>query len=389
MRRVYLDCNATTPIRPESRAALLSHLDTVQGNPSSVHAFGHRARVAIESAREAVAALIGVGPRDLVLTSGGTEANNLALYGVARAAAPGARRIVTSAFEHPSVLRVLDDLETQGFEVARVRPDSSGLVSSRAILEHAVSDRTALVSIMLANNEVGTLQPVAEVARGLRGRGIPLHCDAAQAAGRVSVDAGGLGVDLMSVAAHKMGGPQGAGALFVRQGLRLEPHLRGGGQEMNRRPGTESVALVVAFGAAAAVARAGLDAEALRITALRDRLERGLAALGIEARVNGAGSPRLPNTTSLYLPGTSAESLVCALDLEGIAVSAGAACSAGTLRRSPSLLAMGLGEEAAASIRISLGPATTAEEIDTFLAVLPPVVERVRAPAVGRTGVSS
>jgi cysteine desulfurase len=381
MRRAYLDCNATTPIRKEARAALLEHLDAVWGNPSSVHSFGHRSRMAIESARESVAALLGAEPRDVVLTSGGTEANNLAIYGVAHAAAPEARRIVSSAFEHPSVDRVLHDLESRGFEVVRVRPDASGRVDARAMVEAAEQRRTALVSLMLANNETGTLQPVDDVARALRGTGIPVHCDAAQGAGRVPVDVSRIGADLLSVAAHKMGGPQGIGALVVRQGLRIEPHLRGGGQELNRRPGTESVALTAAFGAAAEAARKGLEPEGTRIATLRDRLERGTALMGVGARVNGAASPRLPNTTSLYLPGVSAESLVCALDLEGVAVSAGSACSAGTARRSASLLAMGLVEEASASIRISLGPMTTEEEIETFLAVLPGVLERMSVRA--------
>jgi cysteine desulfurase len=199
------------------------------------------------------------------------------------------------------------------------------------------------------------------------------------------VDAARLGVDLMSVAAHKMGGPQGIGALFVRQGLRLEPHLRGGGQELNRRPGTESVALAASFGAAAAAARKDLEVTSRRIAALRDRLERGLLSLGLEAGINGADAPRLPNTTSLFLRGISGESLVCALDLEGIAVSAGSACSAGVVKRSSSLLAMGLEEEAAASIRISLGPATTEEEVEAFLRALPAVVERMRAGAAVRS----
>ena len=376
MHRVYLDYNATSPLREEARQALAAHLDLPPGNPSSVHAFGHRARMAVEAARGQVSRLLGADHEEVVFTGGGTEANNLALYGAALGAPPGARRIVASAFEHPSVAAVLDDLAERGFEVIRVSPGRSGVVDAGAILEPAAPGKTAVVSLMLANNEVGTLQPVAEVGRALRPRGILFHCDAAQAAGKVRVDVGQLHVDLLSVAAHKLGGPQGVGALYVRRGVRLRQHLRGGGQELHRRPGTENVPAIAGFGAAAsAVAQ---DNGAQQMSGLRERLETLALRQGLASRINGAGSPRVPNTSSLAFEGISGEALVIALDLEGIAVSAGAACSAGTIRRSPTLDAMGLPREATSSIRVSLGPGTTAGDIDHFVAMLERVLSRCR-----------
>jgi len=379
MHRVYLDHNGTAPLRPEARAAYRRAIDDPSGNPSSLHAFGHRARMAVETARDQVAALIGAAPREVVFTASATEANNLALLGTIQAAAPERRRIVGSSFEHPSVGRVLDHLETRGFEVIRVRPGRDGRVNPADIVAAVDPPRTAFVTLMLANHEVGTLQPVHEVARTLAGSGVVVHSDAVQAAGRMPVRFADLGVDLMTVAAHKFGGPVGAGALVVRSGLTIAPLLHGGGQELNRRPGTENVPALAAFGAAAAAVAAGLEDEATRQVALRDRLEAAAGRLGHGIRVNGAGAPRLPNTTSLFVPGTDAETLVIGLDLEGFAVSAGAACSAGTIRRSPALVAMGLESAAVASIRISLGSTTTTDEIDRFVATLGVVVERARA----------
>ena len=380
MRRVDLDNNATAPIRPEARAAFLRHLDAGPANAGSVHAAGRQARVAIERARDAVAALVGARPWEVVFTASGTEANNLALHGMAMAAPASARRIVASAFEHPSVDAVLSHLETRGFEIVRVRPDRDGVVAVAPILEAAREGSTACVAIMLANHELGTLQPVAEVAAALRTRGIPLHTDAVQAAGKIPVRIDDLGAATLSLAAHKLGGAQGAGALVVRDGRRLAPLLHGGAQEAGRRPGTENVAAIAAFGAAADSARRDLAAEGRRMADLRDRLEAAVPGLLPGARVNGHRAPRVPNTSSLYLPGFAAESLVIALDLEGIAVSAGAACSSGTQRRSPALLSMELPEEAAGSIRVSLSPATTVEEIDALLAALGTVIARTREP---------
>lgn len=381
MSRIYLDHNATSPLRAEAREAMLRHLEAPAGNPSSVHATGHAARMAVEAARESVAALIGARPEEVILTGGGTEANNLALFGALRRARGPARRVVTSAIEHPSVLAVMGQLEDEGYEVTRVAPDRTGRIEAGRMLEAAGPD-TALVSLMLANNEIGTVQPVAELGRALRARGIPLHCDAAQAAGKIPVDASELQADLISIAAHKFGGPQGAGALYVRRGMELAPLLRGGGQELNRRPGTENVAALAGLGAAARAIALRLGEEAPRVQALRDRLEELVRARVRGVRVNGAGAPRVPNTTSLAVEGTTGEALVIALDLEGVAVSAGSACSAGTLRRSHVLQAMGLAEEAGCSIRVSLGPSSAPSEIDEFVSILEAVVERVRsAPA--------
>jgi len=385
MLRVYLDHNGTSPLLPEARAAYHAEIDAPPGNPSSVHSFGHRARMVVETAREQVAKLVGAAPRDLIFTASATEANNLAIHGAIAAAAPGRRRVVGSAFEHPSVGRVLDHLERGGCEVVRVRPDRNGVVRAEGILAAADPARTALVTLMLANHEVGSLQPVADVARALAGSGVLVHTDAAQAVGRVPVRCGDLGVDLMSISAHKFGGPIGAGALVVRAGTSMTPLLYGGGQELNRRPGTENVAAIAAFGAAADAVAGRLEAAAVRERALRDRLEAAVRRPGVGARINGLGAPRLPNTTSLSIPGADAETLVIGLDLEGFAVSAGAACSAGALVRSPALVAMGWEDAAAMSIRVSVGPATTEDDLDRFTSALLRVVERSRAVAgVGR-----
>lgn len=381
MRRVYLDNNATAPIRPLARAAFVSHLDAGPANAGSVHADGRRARLAIDRAREQVAALVGARPSEVIFTASGTEANNLALYGLAAGVSAGARRIVASAFEHPSVDAVLADLQTRGYEIVRIRPDEHGVVPVTTVLDAAREGSTACVTLMLANHEVGTLQPVSEIGVALRALGIPLHTDAIQAAGKVEVAIGDLGAGTLSLAAHKLGGGFGAAAVIVREGIRLAPHLRGGAQEAGRRPGTENVAAIAAFGAAAAEARADLAGEGRRIAGLRDRLETAVLDLYAGARVNGAAARRVPNTSSLHLPGLKAESMVMALDLEGIAISAGPACSSGTQRRSPTLLAMGLVAAADASVRISLGHATTADEIDRCVAAMGLVLDRVRTPA--------
>jgi len=384
MARTYLDHNATTPLRPEARAAMLRLLD-LPGNASSVHAEGHAARMALETARTQVAGLVGADPDEIVFTGGGTESNNLAIFGaVLRDAGAGARRIVTSAIEHPSVLGPCRDLADRGFEVVQVRPDRRGVVVADDVLE-ACSGGAALVSLMLANNEVGTIQPVAEVARGLRGRGTLIHCDAVQAAGRIPLHVPDLDVDLLSLSAHKCGGPAGTGALYVRRGVVLRPLVRGGGQEQNRRPGTENTVSIAGFGAAAAAARAALPREADRLSALRDHLEDRVLRDIPDTRVNCRGAARLPNTTSLAIAGVDGETLVIGLDLEGIAVSAGSACSAGTLRRSHVLEAIGAVDAAGTSIRVSLGPATGEADVAALVVALDRVVTRARRTAAGVT----
>ncbi len=385
MPGIYLDHNATSPLCPEAREAMLRAMDDGPWNPSSPHACGRAARRVVEAAREDVARLIGACPEDIVLTSGGTESNNLAIYGASGLFAGSARHVVTSAIEHPSVLGPIEDLGLRGLDVTHVRPTRDGVVEPRAVLE-AASEGTALVSLMLANNEIGTLQPVAEVGDHLAGRGVLVHCDASQAAGKTPVDVRELQVHLLSLAGHKFGAPQGVGALYVHRGLALRPHLRGGGQEINRRPGTENVAAIAGLGAAAAAAQGALAERGARVAELRDLMEREVLRRMPGSSVNGGGSPRVPNTSSLAFEGVAAEAVVFALDLEGIAVSSGAACSAGTIRRSHVLLAMGLVDEAGASIRVSLGPSNTREEIAIFVGTLERVVERARSAAARGAG---
>jgi len=354
---VYLDYNATAPLRPEAAAAVEAALQAT-GNPSSVHGFGRRARRRVEDAREAVAALVGGQPAGVVFTSGGSEANNLALAGLP------AGRILVSAVEHDSVLQAAPGAH-------RLLVDSQGRIDLDALGEALDEDGGAagptLVSVMLANNETGVIQPVAEVAALARMQGALVHCDAVQAAGRLEIDLEALGVAALSLSAHKLGGPQGAGALVLAEGVTLAPLIRGGGQERRRRAGTENVPAIAGFGAvAAAVLEAPKpDPELAR---LRDGLEARLRALAPELVVFGAEAPRLTNTSCFSLPGLSAETQLLALDLAGIAVSSGAACSSGKVEPSHVLQAMGIdAETAAAAIRVSLGWATSEADLERFV----------------------
>jgi cysteine desulfurase len=354
----YLDYNATAPVRAEAAAAVAAALAS-GGNPSSVHGVGRAARRIVETARESVAALIGATASQVVFTSGGTEANALALHRRAPA------RCLVSAVEHESVLRSAEPAET-------ISVDRHGVVDLAALerLLAAAPAGAALVSVMLANNETGVIQPVAEIAAMARMRGAQIHCDAVQAAGKIPVDIDALGVDLLSLSAHKIGGPQGVGALILRNGMIVVPLIRGGGQERGRRAGTENVAGIAGFGAAAATALAELRANApARIAALRDRLESELRHAALQAVIHGQGAARLPNTSCIGLPGVAAETQVMALDLAGVAVSSGAACSSGKVRASHVLGAMGVDAEAAAcAIRVSLGWASTGADIERFVA---------------------
>ena len=355
----YLDWNATSPVRPEARAAVADAL-ALTGNPSSVHGAGRAARALIEDARDAVARLIGAGPGQIVFTSGGSEANALALAGAGR-------RLLVSAIEHDSVLA------HAGAERIAVGPE--GVLDLDDLDAKLASGDPALVSVMFANNETGAIQPIADVVRIARAHGALVHTDAAQAAGRLPVDFLGLGTDLMSVSAHKLGGPQGVGALVVGDRASLVPAIKGGGQERGRRAGTENVAGIAGFGAAAVAAPA---TDWSFVQSLRDDLEHRAVGLGAEIFADAAS--RLPNTSCLRLPGIAAETLVIALDLAGIAVSAGSACSSGKVRPSPVLKAMGASEEAAGqAIRASLGWTTTAEEIDLFIAALGTAQSRIGA----------
>jgi cysteine desulfurase len=362
--RVYLDWNATAPLRPQARAAALAALD-IAGNPSSVHAEGRAARWLIEEARDSVAALVGAEPRNVVFTSGGTEANMLALAPASGTGGKALERLLVSAIEHPSVLA---GGRFAAGAVERLPVTGDGRIDLAA-LAHALaaSKGRVLVSLMLANNETGVVQPVSEAARLTHEAGGILHVDAVQAAGRIVCDINGLCADLLTISGHKIGAPKGVGAVIRRDATVAfpEPLIRGGGQERGARAGTENVAGIAGFGTAAAAARAELAAEAGRMAALRDRLEAGLRSAAPELVVFGAGAERLPNTTLFALSGMKAETAVIAFDLEGIAVSSGAACSSGKVQPSHVLAAMGVPPELArGAVRLSLGPATTQSDID-------------------------
>ena len=380
---VYLDHNATTPLAPAALETVVAVLRGEFGNASSVHAFGQTAKSRIDGARAAVAELIGARPQEIVFTSGGTEADNLAIRGVAEAAGPR-RHLVASAIEHEAVLNTVKALGKRGWATTLLPVDRRGIVSPEA-LEAALTPETALVSIMHANNEVGTIQPVAELAALARRRGAVFHTDAVQAIGKIPVAVERLGVDLLSLSAHKFNGPQGAGALWVRRGRRLVAAATGGGQERRRRAGTENVAAIAGLGAAARVARARLEAGLDDVAALRDRLEAGILAEVPGADVNGDPARRVPNTTNISFDGVEAESLLIALDIEGVAVSTGSACSSGTLEPSHVLRAMGLSARRTQnSIRFSLGLGNSAEQIDRVVEIMPRVVDKLRA--LSRTG---
>ncbi len=346
----YLDHNATSPLRPVAFEAMVEAL-RVGGNPSAVHGVGRKARAMVDKARRQVATSVGALPAEVIFTSGGTEANNMALAG------SGRRRVLISAIEHESVVRAVPDAEI-------VPVDGEGVLDVAALERKlASSDEPALVSVMFANNETGVLQPLADVVRVARKAGALVHCDAVQAAGKVPVDLHGLGIDYLSLAAHKLGGPTGIGALVVRAGAPFATNRFGGGQETNRRAGTENLSGIVGFGAAAEVAREGLD------STLRDRAEATLLAIAPEARVFSAGARRLPNTTCISMPGVPAETQVMALDLAGVCVSAGSACSSGKVRRSAVLAAMGVEDaEAGLAIRISFGWNSESQDIDRLIA---------------------
>ncbi len=378
--RIYLDHNATTPVDPDVVAAVAEAMRDDFGNPSSVHYFGQRAKARLDDARQQVAALIGGAPTEVVFTSGGTEADNFAIRGVAEALEPlGKRHLVTSAIEHEAVLATMRALERRGWRVTRVPPDRDGVVQADDI-EAAFGADTALVSLMYANNEVGTLQPVADCAARARARGILVHTDAIQAVGKVPVDAEALGVDLLSLSAHKFHGPKGVGALWIRRGTRLIPPMTGGRQERSRRAGTENVPAIVGLGVAARLAAGRLAHNSLAQASLRDTLEQEILARLPGTHVNGGRQPRVPNTTSIGFDGIEAESLLIALDLEGFAVSTGSACSSGTLEPSHVLKAMGLPlHDTQNALRISLGHETTAGEIAALVDALPPIVARLRA----------
>jgi cysteine desulfurase len=374
MQRVYFDNNATTPVLPEVFEAMRPYYGEHFGNASSIHHHGQETRAAVERARESVAELVGCRSSEIVFTSGGTEGDNLAIFGLATEG----DHVITSTIEHHAVLNACKRLEAMGCEVTYIPVDGRGLVDP-AEVRRGVRSNTKLISIMMANNETGVLQPVGEIGKIAAEADIYFHTDAVQAAGKVAIDVKQIGCDLLSISGHKMNAPQGAGALFVRKGTILQPMLYGGSHERSRRAGTENVPGIVGLGRAAEIAKDALNNGSIaNIEQMRDRLQQMLSRLEA-AGVNGDGAPRVPNTTNIYFDHIEGEALVIALDLKGLAVSTGAACSSGAIEPSHVLTAMGLrAERARASIRFSLGKQNTEEEVEFALALVPDTVARLR-----------
>ena len=375
MPRVYMDANATTPLDPRVFAAMRPYFADTFGNASSIHQEGQAARAALERARESVAALLHARPAEIVFTGGGTESDNLALFGSLR---PG-DHLVTTTIEHSAVLHAAEHLQRRDVQVTFVRCDASGYISPQSIRD-ALQPNTKLVSVMLANNETGVLQPIAEIAELVHAHGALLHTDAVQAAGKLPLDVAALGCDLLTLSAHKIHGPKGVGALWVRRNVRIQPLHYGGSHEHRRRAGTENVPGIVGFGVAADLSREWLASDGpAALAALRDRLEHSILAAIPLTGVNGANRPRVPNTTNIYFDHVEAEALLIALDLKGLAVSGGSACQSGAVEPSHVLISMGLSTaRARASLRISLLRTVTDEDIDFALAILPEAVSRLR-----------
>jgi cysteine desulfurase len=379
MRRIYMDHNATTPPREEVLEAMLPYLREEYGNPSSLHSFGIQARRAIERAREQMATALGARPREIIFTGCGTESDNQAIKGVAFANRHKGDHIITTRIEHKAVLQTCEYLEKHGFRATYLPVDEYGVVSPDDVSQ-AITDQTILVSVMFANNEVGTIQPIADIARVCRKRGVPIHTDAVQAVGKLPIDVKALGIDLLSLSAHKFYGPKGVGALYVRQGMRVDPLLHGGHQERGLRAATENVAGIVGAAMALELRLGEMEAEAQRLTALRERLYSGLVSQIDHVYLNGHPTERLPGTLSLCFDYIEGEAIIMGLDLEGVAVSSGSACTSASLEPSHVLLAMGVHPGVAqGSIRFSLGRANTEADVDVVLQKLPPIVERLRA----------
>lgn len=375
---VYLDHNATTAVDREVLEAMLPYFADRFGNASSIHSAGQQARGAVDRARELVAAMIGAKPAEIVFTSGGTEADNLAIFGVVAASERAKKHVITTQIEHHAVLHSCEALERQGVAVTYVPVNREGLIEPEEV-RRAIRPETILISVMHANNEIGTIQPIEEIARIALDADIYFHTDAVQSAGKLPLDVNRLGVDLLSISAHKIYGPKGAGALYVRTGTSLEPQFRGGHHERDRRAGTENVPGIVGLGAAAQIVKRSLAADSQRIAELRDRFEQGLLQSVSNTHVNGSIQNRVPNTSNITFSFAGGESMVIALDLKGVICSTGAACSSGAIEPSHVLTAIGLSpEEARTSLRFSLGRHTSAEEIDFALEVIPGIVAHLR-----------
>jgi len=385
--RIYLDHAATTPARPEAIAAMLPLLDAGGYNPSSLHAEGRAARAALDAARATVAGVLGARPREIVFTGGGSESIVLGIVGAARARAAHGKHVVTSSIEHHAVLHAVETLEGEGWSVTRLPVDARGLVSV-AEFRAALRPDTVLASVMLANNEIGSVQPVAELAAIARERGVLFHTDAVQAPGHLPLDVGALGIDLLSISAHKFYGPKGVGVLYVRGGTAIAPLIVGGGQEHGLRAGTENVAGIAGLASALALAERERPATAARLAALRDGLESAVTAAVPDVVVNGAGAPRLPHVSSLAIAGAAADVLLIRLDLAGISASAGSACAAGSLEPSHVIAALGLPDTSSRGmIRFSLGRATTDEQIAHVVGMLPELIAGVRGAPSPETNV--
>jgi cysteine desulfurase len=387
MNRVYLDFNATTPVEPAVLDAMLPYFSAEFANAASIHTPGQRARAAVETAREQVAALIGARPQEIVFTSGGTESDNHAIFGIVSSSLTSFTsstsltsppHIITTAIEHEAVFNACQALEKEGVRVTYLPTDRQGLIDLEE-LRRAIRPQTVLITIMHANNELGTVQPLEEIGRIAKEADVYFHTDAVQSAGKIPIDVNKLQVDLLSISGHKLYAPKGIGALYVRGGTRLRQLLYGGHHQRGFRPGTENVAGIVGLGKAAEIARKSFAEDARRISALRDKLQQGLVQSVPQSRVNGAAAPRTPNTTNIVFPGVEGEALLIALDLKGLACSTGAACSSGAVEPSHVLTAIGLpADEARASLRFSLGRHTSPADIDFALNVVPSAVAQLR-----------
>jgi cysteine desulfurase len=390
MNRVYLDFNATTPVEPEVLDAMLPYFSREFGNAASIHTPGQRSRGAVETAREQVAALIGARPQEIVFTSGGTESDNHAIFGIVSSSFTSSTsltssssltsppHIITTAIEHEAVLNTCQALEKEGVRVTYLPTDREGLIDLDE-LRRSIRPETVLITVMHANNELGTVQPLEEIGRIAKAADIHFHTDAVQSAGKIPIDVNGMGLDLLSLSGHKLYAPKGIGALYVRGGTRLRQLLYGGHHQRGFRPGTENVAGIVGLGRAALIARKSLAEDAQRVSVLRDKLQQGLLHSVPQSRVNGGAVPRTPNTTNIVFPGVEGEALLIALDLKGLACSTGAACSSGAVEPSHVLTAIGLPpEEARASLRFSLGRHTSAADVDFALNVVPAAVAQLR-----------
>ena len=379
MRKVYLDNAATTALSPKVLEQMMPYLTTIYGNPSSPHSFGQEARRGVEHARDQVAKALNALPEEIIFTGCGTESDNTVLFGVAERYKSKGNHIITTNVEHHAILHTCEALEKRGIEVTYLPVDENGMVTAEQVA-NAITDKTILVSIMFANNEVGTIMPIAEIGKVCRERGVLFHTDAVQAVGHVPIDVKAMNIDMLSMSAHKFHGPKGVGALYMKKGIRLPAYVMGGAQERNRRAGTENVAGVVGLGAAIELATQNLEESAARMTKLRDKLIAGIAERIPEVKLNGHPTLRLPNNVNYSIKYIEGESILLMLDMNGIAASSGSACTSGSLDPSHVLLALGLSHEVAhGSVRLTLSDETTEEGIDYVLEVLPKVAERLRA----------